>query len=164
MVRRIDIVATAKDLKEAEVSVEENESTEANETNDTKKSSSKKDTKKMQAKENNDNNDNNDTSESNDNNSDKQIKTRLSLQTPADHPFSQFLQQVKDRGIKGFDPNTFVLKVMDEIDASWWDEQLDELTPLEYKINVALDDPDMREKLMDLLANQKMSVESSASH
>jgi hypothetical protein len=82
-----------------------------------------------------------------------EVKLKLQLAASRQHPLSSFLEEVKLRGIKNFDTNQFVLDALSHIDAPWWQEQLDALTPLEFKISAALADPEMREKLKLLLAS-----------
>lgn len=83
---------------------------------------------------------------------DSGVKTRCIISTEPDHPFSHFLNELKDRGIKGFDPGDFLKEILDTLPEDFWEKKLEDLTPLEYKINAALADPKMREKLTVLLA------------
>ena len=85
-----------------------------------------------------------------------ELKLRLVLNAPESHPFAQFLNQIKQRGVKSFDPGEFILKTLAEFPEEWWNERIEGLTPLEFKINKALSDPDMREKLTMLLASEKL--------
>ncbi|NRA45652.1 MAG: hypothetical protein HRU09_11910 [Oligoflexales bacterium] len=85
-----------------------------------------------------------------------ELKLRLVLNAPEGHPFPQFLNEIKQRGVKSFDPGEFILKTLAEFPDEWWEEKIEGLTPLEFKINKALSDPDMREKLTMLLASEKL--------
>lgn len=85
-----------------------------------------------------------------------ELKLRLMLNAPEDHPFAQFISEIKKRGVKNFEPGEFILKTLAEFPEEWWNETIEALTPLEFKINKALSDPDMREKLTMLLASEKL--------
>ena len=85
-----------------------------------------------------------------------ELKLRLVLNAPEEHPFAQFISEIKQRGVKNFEPGEFILKTLAEFPQEWWDEKIESLTPLEFKINKALSDPDMREKLTMLLASEKL--------
>ena len=61
---------------------------------------------------------------------------------------------LKDRMPKA-ELDTFVIAVFAKVDPQVFDEVLDELTPLEWKLHTALADDGMREKLMDLLNGQQ---------
>ncbi|MFK7823205.1 MAG: hypothetical protein AB8G05_03555 [Oligoflexales bacterium] len=88
--------------------------------------------------------------------SNDELKLRLILNAPEGHPFAQFLNQIKQRGVKNFEPGEFILKTLEEFPEEWWNDKIEGLTPLEFKINKALSDPDMREKLTMLLASEKL--------
>lgn len=88
-----------------------------------------------------------------------QYKLRLNLATDDDHPFSQLQKELKVRGVKSPDWSSVIVDAFEQVPKTWWEEKLDQLTPLEFKINAALSDPAMREKLTELLA-QKESDES----
>ena len=88
--------------------------------------------------------------------SNKVVKTRAMLTTEDVHPLTKFLMEIKKRGVKNFDASSLVLDAMNSIEDSWWDEKLEKLTPLEYKVSSALSDPKMREKLIELLSSQKL--------
>lgn len=92
-----------------------------------------------------------------------EVKTKLVLTTPAEHPLNLFLAEAKKRGIRAFEPGDIILAALERVEESWWEEKLDELTPLEYKITAALSDPNMREKLTSLLASQKLGPDDVAS-
>lgn len=82
------------------------------------------------------------------------LKTKLLLATPLDHPLSGFQMELKARGVKNFDLNELVLSALNEVCEAWWQNKIEELTPLEYRINSALSDPNLRQKLSELLAPQ----------
>ena len=78
-------------------------------------------------------------------------KIRLTLVEDEGGPLGELQDQLKDRGLKNYDLSTVVGEALSTIDQGWWKEKLDELTPLEGKIQAALDNPEMREKLVSLL-------------
>ena len=81
----------------------------------------------------------------------KDLKTKLNLTMPEDHPFSHLQTELKRRGLKHLDLNEFLGEVFEQIPAKWWEDKLDEMTPLEYKVSQALADPQMRKKFNELL-------------
>lgn len=81
--------------------------------------------------------------------------TKLLLTSPGEHPFSIFLNELKTRGIRNLDLNDFVVEALSRVPQSWWDEKIEELTPLEYRVNNALSNPDLRAKLSELLSPQR---------
>lgn len=90
-------------------------------------------------------------------NSNEEVKARLSLNVGDSHPLAHFMQAVKERGIKNLDLGEFVLEALLTIPEAWWQQKLEDYTPLEYKINAALSDPAMREKLTSLLASTTLA-------
>lgn len=86
-----------------------------------------------------------------------EAKVKLALTTVQEHPLNKFIEETKKRNIKDLDLNEFVATALAQLPQSWWDEQLENLTPLEYKISQALSDPAMREKLSALLVNTSSS-------
>lgn len=97
-------------------------------------------------------------------NTSSETKTRMILSTGDEHPFTKFLMEIKRRNVKNFDLNTFIGDILSELPSTWWDEKIESLTPLEYKINAALSDPEMREKLTSLLASEKLKSEDNQLH
>ena len=81
--------------------------------------------------------------------------TKLLLTSSAEHPFSMFQNELKTRGIRNLDLNEFVVAALAEVPQSWWAERIEELTPLEYRVNSALSNPDLRAKLSELLVPQR---------
>ncbi len=80
--------------------------------------------------------------------------TKLLLTSEAEHPFSVFQNELKTRGIKNLDLNEFVVTALSQIPEAWWQARIEELTPLEYRVNNALSDPNLRQKLSELLNPQ----------
>lgn len=85
--------------------------------------------------------------------SDELMKVKVILKLPQSHPLATFLAEVKQRGCKGFDTADFVVQSLDQVVEDWWEKQLEEFTPLEYKVRQALSDPSLREKLSNLLSD-----------
>lgn len=77
--------------------------------------------------------------------------TKLLLTSPGEHPFSTFQNEVKTRGIRNLDLNDLVVEALSEVPEAWWQAKIEELTPLEYRVNNALSNPDLRAKLSELL-------------
>ena len=89
----------------------------------------------------------------------KEIKTKALLSTLPDHPLSLFQSEVKKRNIKDINLNNILLEAIDQLPPTWWEEKIELLTPLEYKVQEALKKPDMREKLANLLVEKKEELE-----
>lgn len=82
-------------------------------------------------------------------------KIRLTLEEAEDGRLTTLTNQLKDRGIKTPDLAPLVSEALEQMSDEWWAEKLEELTPLEWKVQAALENPDMREKLMSLLEGQQ---------
>ncbi len=67
----------------------------------------------------------------------------------------QFQQTLKERGVKNFELGDIVAEALATVPKTWWDAKIEEITPLEWKLHAALENPDMREKLMSLLNSAK---------
>ena len=80
-------------------------------------------------------------------------KIKLSLTPEPEHPLALYVAEIKKRGIKDIDLNSLVIEALALVDEQWWQDRLEEATPLEYRVNMALSDPKMREKLSKLLVN-----------
>lgn len=78
-------------------------------------------------------------------------KIRLNLQEEENGPLNTLQNSLRDRGLKNYDLSEVVSEALGTIPEEWWKEKLEELTPLEWKVQEALDNPEMREKLMSLL-------------
>lgn len=90
-------------------------------------------------------------------------KTRLVLEEAIDSPLNHLQNTLKDRGVKNLDLNGLVCEALAQVPEEWWETKIEELTPLKFKLDAALEDPKMREKLISLLDTNKSSLESSAS-
>ena len=87
-------------------------------------------------------------------NSDKtpaEFKTKCTLSFPQSHPFSSLQLELKKRGLKSLNLNEFMEEVFSLVPEAWWEEKLDNLTPLEYKVSQAMANPEMRKKFNDLV-------------
>lgn len=78
-------------------------------------------------------------------------KIRLTLEEAEDGPLHQLQAKLKDRGIKNPDLGETVSEALATISEDWWAEKVEELTPLEWKLQAALENPELREKLVSLL-------------
>ena len=81
----------------------------------------------------------------------KEMKTKALLSTLPTHPLSLFQSEIKKRNIKDVNLNDILLEAIDQLPPTWWEDKIESLTPLEYKVQEALKKPDMREKLANLL-------------
>ena len=81
----------------------------------------------------------------------KELKTKLNLSLAEDHPFSHLQLELRRRGLKHLDLGALLTEVFAELPENWWEQKLDDLTPLEYKVSQALADPKMRKKFNELL-------------
>ena len=78
-------------------------------------------------------------------------KHKITLQESDEGPLSNLLSSLKERGVRNPDLSQVVNAAFDKMDETFWEEQLEELTPLEVRVQEAMEDPEMRQKLMDLL-------------
>ena len=88
-------------------------------------------------------------------------KVKINLTSPEEHPLTSFLSETKKRGVKNFDINEFFIEALDQVPSQWWQDKIDSLTPLEYKISAALANPEMREKLTDLLTSEQLKMDEA---
>lgn len=82
-------------------------------------------------------------------------KLRMTLVEDEQSQLFAFQQTLKERGLKNFELGDIVAEALATIPKEWWDAKVDEITPLEWKLHAALENPDMREKLMSLLNGKK---------
>ena len=78
-------------------------------------------------------------------------KVRLVLSVEDESRINILVEGLKQRGLKNYDLSDVVGEALETIEEDWWREKLEELTPLEWKIQAALENPEMREKLVSLL-------------
>ncbi len=78
-------------------------------------------------------------------------RIRLTIVEEDTGPLTQLSEKLKERGLKNYDLSDTVAEALATIPDTFWMEKLEALTPLEWKIQAALDNPDMREKLVSLL-------------
>lgn len=82
-------------------------------------------------------------------------KLRLVIAEDEQSQLFAFQQVLKERGVKNFELGDIVAEALATVPKAWWDAKIDEITPLEWKLHAALENPDMREKLMSLLNGKK---------
>lgn len=78
-------------------------------------------------------------------------KIRVTIEEDETGPIHTFMNQLKDRGVKNPDIASLLLNALKSQPKEWWDSQLDAETPLEWKVQAALENPEMRDKLVNLL-------------
>ncbi len=83
-------------------------------------------------------------------------KLRLTLVEDDHSPLAHFQNALKERGIKNLEIGDIVSEALATVPKDWWDAKLEELTPLEWKLHAALENPEMRAKLMSLLEGKKV--------
>ena len=81
-------------------------------------------------------------------------KLRITLEEPEDGRLHSFMTKLRDRGIKSPDLGALISEALAELSDSWWEAKLEEMTPLEWKVQAALENPELREKLVSLLEGQ----------
>lgn len=82
-------------------------------------------------------------------------KIRLNLVEDENSPLFHFQNALKERGIKNLELSDLISEALATVPQEWWDAKLEELTPLEWKLHAALENPEMRAKLMSLLDAKK---------
>ena len=80
-----------------------------------------------------------------------EAKIKLMVKAGVDHPLSRFQTTMKNRNIKGVDLGDVVAEALEAVPQEWWDQKIEAMTPLEYRVNSALLDPELRQKLSALL-------------
>ena len=83
-------------------------------------------------------------------------KVRAVITEDETGPLTVLQTKLKERGLKNFDIGEVIAEALSTIDQDWWDEKLDTLTPIEFKLQAALENPDMRAKLETLLSEQEL--------
>jgi hypothetical protein len=83
-------------------------------------------------------------------------KIRLTLVEDDNGPLQNFQNLLKDRGIKNLELGDIVSEALATVPKEWWDAKIEELTPLEWKLHAALENPEMRAKLLSLLEGKKV--------
>ncbi|MBF0441494.1 MAG: hypothetical protein HQK54_06290 [Oligoflexales bacterium] len=81
-------------------------------------------------------------------------KLKLTLSVDYDGPLAGFQNALKERGIKNIDIGDIVNEALTTIPQEWWDAKLNDLTPLEWKLQEALKRPEMRARLQSVLEDQ----------
>lgn len=82
-------------------------------------------------------------------------KLRLTILEDEQSNLFAFQTALKDRGLKNFELSDIVAEALATVPKEWWDAKIEELTPLEWKLHAALENPEMRAKLMSLLEGKK---------
>lgn len=82
-------------------------------------------------------------------------KLRLTIVEDEQSNLFAFQTALKDRGLKNFELSDIVAEALATVPKEWWDAKIEELTPLEWKLHAALENPEMRAKLMSLLEGKK---------
>lgn len=82
-------------------------------------------------------------------------KLRLTLVEDEQSNLFAFQTALKERGLKNFELSDIVAEALATVPKQWWDAKIEELTPLEWKLHAALENPEMRAKLMSLLEGKK---------
>ena len=82
-------------------------------------------------------------------------KLKLSIQVPTGHVLQEFHEGARERGVKGIDIGSVVLEALEAVPSQWWTDKLEGLTPIEYKIHLALNNPELRKEL-NLFLEEKL--------
>ena len=82
-------------------------------------------------------------------------KLRLTLVEEDNSALAFFQNGLKERAIKNIELGDIVAEALATVPREWWEAKLEELTPLEWKLHAALENPEMRAKLMQLLEGKK---------
>lgn len=83
-------------------------------------------------------------------------KVRAVITETENGPLTTLQTKLKDRGLKNFDIGEVIAEALSTIDSEWWEKKLEVLTPIEFKLQAALENPEMRAKLESLLSEQKL--------
>ena len=87
-------------------------------------------------------------------------RSKLVITLPSDAPVVLVAQALKERGAK-IELGDLIREALAEVPDAWWEQKKEQLTPLEFKIQQALKDPVMRDRLQSfLLKDTATSVDS----
>ena len=89
-------------------------------------------------------------------------KMKFQLHVPTEHPFYAFGEVLKQRKAKALDLGALTLEALASVEKDWWTKKLEELTPIEYRINLALKSPELREELSSFLEQKLPSSQNDA--
>ena len=81
-------------------------------------------------------------------------KVRAVITETENGPLTTLQTKLKDRGLKNFDIGEVIAEALSTIDSEWWEKKLEVLTPIEFKLQAALENPEMRAKLESLPLNK----------
>lgn len=79
------------------------------------------------------------------------LKLKIQLTLGPDHPLARCNQTLKDKGIKSPHFSQLISDGLLQASEEWWQKQTDALIPLDVKVQEALRDPGMRERLSEFL-------------
>jgi len=82
-------------------------------------------------------------------------KIRLTIEEAEDGRLHTFMSALRDRGVKNPDLGLLISEALATVNEDWWSSKIEQLTPLEWKVQAALENPDLREKLVTLLEGKK---------
>ncbi len=81
-----------------------------------------------------------------------QTKIKLALEEDKlPEGFLNLITSLKKYGVKDIPLTSIVTEALNEVSQDDWDLLIDKVTPFEYKIKAAMEDPELKEKLMNLL-------------
>ena len=78
-------------------------------------------------------------------------KIKVTLQEDTDGPLALLVNSLKERGVRNPDLGQVIQSALNSMADEFWQEQLEALTPLEVRVQEAMEDPQMRAKLVELL-------------
>ena len=83
-----------------------------------------------------------------------QPKIKSQLAPEETHPLFNFDNEIKTRGIKLGDYGPILLEALNQVPEEWWQAKIEDLTPLEFRVKEAMGNPELREKLQDMLISE----------
>ena len=81
------------------------------------------------------------------------LKLKLQLDIEDTHPLAKTYNQLKDRGVKSPDVTELIISALEQVSDAWWKERVEEMIPLDIKVQEALKNPKMREKLNEFFTS-----------
>jgi len=80
------------------------------------------------------------------------IKFKANVPVSCDSQLNRLIVELKNRGIKNVDVGPIISEALELVPEDWWLEKLQGLTPIEVRVQLALKNPEMRAKLLEVLS------------
>ena len=79
---------------------------------------------------------------------------KINVNKKMEEKLMQIQGEIIKRGAKGFNINDLISRALENTKDSFWFEEIDKNTPIEYKIKEALNDPKKRNELIHIVSKK----------